>query len=67
MVKPSRISVCREGIEMRIRAVYVWDAQRDELVPASDMEAQVTHRVMAVARPLLERMFAHRGRRVNEQ
>jgi len=52
---------------MRIRAVYVWDAQRDELVPASDMEAQVTHRVMAVARPLLERMFAHRGRRVNEQ
>ncbi|ACV58309.1 hypothetical protein [Alicyclobacillus acidocaldarius] len=51
---------------MRIRAVYVWDAKREALVPEREMEAQVAHRVMAVARPLLERMLAHRGRRVNE-
>ncbi|MDI9260011.1 hypothetical protein [Alicyclobacillus sendaiensis] len=51
---------------MRIRAVYVWDPKREAIVPESEMEAQVADRVMAVARPLLERVLAHRGRRVNE-
>ncbi|MBF8377570.1 hypothetical protein IW967_06790 [Alicyclobacillus mali] len=51
---------------MRIRAVYVWDARREELAPVRDAEAEVANRVMAVARPLVERMLAHRGRRVNE-
>ncbi|SIT00268.1 hypothetical protein [Alicyclobacillus vulcanalis] len=52
---------------MRIRAVYVWDEGRQERVPAEDVEAQVANRLLAIARPLVERVFAHWGRRVNEE
>ncbi|WP_206831235.1 hypothetical protein [Alicyclobacillus fructus] len=52
---------------MRIRAVYVWDARRERLLPVSEAEKQVTERVIAVSRPLVERMLAHRGRRVTPE